>query len=192
MKIGTRSVLYGAHQFILHPLLVALGWWQLFGFPWDPRLLLSFIIHDLGYIGKANLDGVEGEQHPEWAGKFMDKLFGIKWGNFCRDHSRFLAKKNGRIFSKLCLADKLAIVLHPAWLYLPMTRLTGELYEYMEGENARTPAGKCSELEWYKNVQQYNVMWVKEHRENNDDVWTGSMIGRTVSIDQLVKERNVE
>jgi hypothetical protein len=29
------------------------------------------------------------------------------------------------------VADKLAFVLTPAWLYLPMTRATGELSEYM-------------------------------------------------------------
>lgn len=35
MKIGTKSVLYGAHCFIIHPWFVALAWWKLYGFPWD-------------------------------------------------------------------------------------------------------------------------------------------------------------
>ena len=37
MKIGTRSVLFGAHQFATHPWFVAAAWWRLYGFPWDPR-----------------------------------------------------------------------------------------------------------------------------------------------------------
>ncbi len=38
MNVGTRSILYGAHAFWLHPWFVAWGWWRLYGFPWDPRL----------------------------------------------------------------------------------------------------------------------------------------------------------
>ena len=37
----------------------------------------------------------------------------------------------GLPISRLCLADKLAFALTPAWLYLPMTEWTGELREYM-------------------------------------------------------------
>lgn len=61
MKIGTRSVLYGAHCFLLHPWFVAAAWWQLYGIPWDPRLWVAFFVHDIGYVGKPNMDGVEGE-----------------------------------------------------------------------------------------------------------------------------------
>ena len=52
MKIGTRSVLFGAHAFWLHPWFVAAAWWKLYGFPWDPRLWVAFFLHDLGYFGK--------------------------------------------------------------------------------------------------------------------------------------------
>lgn len=75
MKIGTRSVLYGYHQFLIHPLFVALGWWKLHGFPWDPRLWVAFLVHDLGYIGKPNMDGNEGEYHPMTGAKIMGALF---------------------------------------------------------------------------------------------------------------------
>lgn len=51
MKTGTKSVLFGAHCFFIHPLFVALAWWKLFGFPWDPRLWVAFFVHDLGYWG---------------------------------------------------------------------------------------------------------------------------------------------
>ena len=75
MRIGTKSVLYGAHTFWLHPWLVAWGWWKLYGFPWDPRLWVAFFVHDLGYWGSPNMDGEEGERHPEWVAKLMTRLF---------------------------------------------------------------------------------------------------------------------
>jgi hypothetical protein len=71
MKIGTKSVLFGAHQFAIHPWFVALAWWKLYGFPWDPRLWVAFFVHDLGYIGKPNMDGPEGEAHPEFGAAAM-------------------------------------------------------------------------------------------------------------------------
>jgi hypothetical protein len=64
MTIGTKSILYGAHCFLIHPFIVARAWWRLYGFPWHPLLWLSFFVHDLGYIGKPNMDGPEGKRHP--------------------------------------------------------------------------------------------------------------------------------
>ena len=43
MKLGTRSLLWGAHAFFLHPLQVGWGWRQLWGFPWDVRLWIGFV-----------------------------------------------------------------------------------------------------------------------------------------------------
>jgi len=65
MKVGTKSVLFGAHCFFLHPWFVAAAWWKLYGFPFDLRLWVAFFCHDLGYLGKPNMDGPEGETHPE-------------------------------------------------------------------------------------------------------------------------------
>jgi len=75
MRIGTKSVLFGAHCFFIHPFFVAAAWWRLYGFPFDPRLWVAFFIHDLGYVGKPNMDGDEGERHPEWAAKLMARWF---------------------------------------------------------------------------------------------------------------------
>ena len=174
MRIGTRSVLFGVHQFAIHPSFVAWGWWKLYGFPWDARLWFAFVLHDLGYIGKPNLDGPEGEEHPEWAARLMGRLFGEEWAVLCRYHSRFLAKRDGQPFSRLCVADKLSIVLTPAWLYLPLAHLSGELEEYMEGKSARTPAGGRSPQEWFRAVQQYVAAWVIEHADGRTDTWTGT------------------
>lgn len=175
MKIGTRSVLFGAHCFFLHPWFVAYSWWKLYGFPFDPRLWVAFFVHDLGYLGKPNMDGPEGELHPYFGAKIMKFLFGKKWYEFTLYHSRFLAKKNDAQYSKLCVADKLAIAMTPAWLYLPMVKATGEIKEYMK-DAERNSNGELkvqgSEITWYKGVQEYVKRWVDEHKEIKEDTWT--------------------
>jgi len=125
MKIGTKSVLYGAHCAILHPWFLAVAWWRLYGFPWDVRLWASFCLHDVGYFSKRDMDGADGETHVELGARIMTLLFGDSWGAFTAAHSRYWAKRHGRQVSRLCVADKLAFVLTPDWLYLPMTRATG-------------------------------------------------------------------
>lgn len=47
-------------------------------------------------------------------------------------HSRYWSQRLGLPVSRLCLADKLAFAITPAWLYIPMARWTGELAEYMD------------------------------------------------------------
>lgn len=149
MSVGTKSVLFGAHAFWLHPFFVAWAWTKLYGFPWDPRLWVAFFVHDLGYWGSPNMDGPEGEEHPRWGARLMSALFdgpqiGLNgwtyraddgtclgsWGRFTLYHSRFFAKKHGERPSRLCIADKLALTLTPSWLYVPMAVATGEIREY--------------------------------------------------------------
>lgn len=92
MRVGSKSILFGAHCFFIHPWFVALAWWRLFGFPWDPRLWVAFFVHDLGYWGKPNMDGPEGETHPELGGRIMgglfDSIYGSRkyWGFFIKTH----------------------------------------------------------------------------------------------------------
>jgi hypothetical protein len=188
VRIGTKSVLFGAHCFFLHPWFVAWSWWTLYGFSrvyigyqtgfpntlrwrlglrggpvfaslWHPALWLAFFVHDIGYVGKPNMDGAEGERHPVWGARLMTRCFdggesiharargGVMvgsgfppdrpwlnlgtWGRFALLHSRYFSKSLGMQPSKLCIADKLAIALTPGWLYLPMVRATGEIREYM-------------------------------------------------------------
>lgn len=191
MRIGTKSVLFGAHCFFLHPFFVARAWWKLYGFPWNPRLWFAFFVHDLGYVGKPNMDGPEGERHVEFGARLMGRLFGRKWHDFCLYHSRFYAKRDGQRFSRLCVADKLSITLTPAWLYLPMAKATGEILEYMklaerrvrEGEPLREFENIMRKYEsmnistagariWYASVQSYLSRWVEEHRDGRKDTWT--------------------
>lgn len=177
MRIGSKSVLMGAHCFFVHPWFVAAAWWKLYGFPFDPRLWVAFFVHDIGYWSKPNMDGEEGELHPYTGAKIMGFLFGQKWYEFTLYHSRFLAKKNGAQYSKLCVADKLAIALTPAWLYLPMVRFTGEIEEYMKMASANS-GGKVevqqSQLKWLVAVQDYVKKWVAEHKEIKEDTWTNT------------------
>ena len=203
MTIGTRSILFGVHQFAIHLWFVAWAWWRLYGFPWDPRLWVAFIVHDWGYWGKPNMDGPEGEKHVELGADIMHWLFDrpryyrwrtpsgvlkkepqLKWLHLCLFHSRFYAQRGGFAFSRLCVADKLAIGLCPGWVYLPLAWLSGELKEYMEGNNARTPAGERTPWEWYRAVQQYCIQWALEHQDCRPDTWTGTK--RDLALDQRI------
>lgn len=198
MQIGTKSVLFGAHCFVFHWLYVAEGWRRLYGFPFDPRLWVAFVVHDLGYIGKPNMDGDEGERHVYLGatimgqvfddtrlGTVLDALFGTvrqhnaqSWWGFSAYHSRFIAKQNSMPPSRLCIADKLAITLVPWWIYLPMTRATGELAEYMRG--ALDKQGKYRDEDrkadtpriWYADMCQYVRRWVEAHKDGAEDTWT--------------------
>ena len=135
MKIGTRSLLFGYHQILIHPILVAAAWWKLYGFPWDPRLWVAFLIHDWGYVGKTTMDGVDGQQHPFWGADVMRRLFGDDWGIFSLLHSRTLAKRYSCPLSKLGYADKLAFLYYPKWLLKILYALSGEGEEYLKNNN---------------------------------------------------------
>lgn len=195
MKIGTKSVLFGAHCFFLHPWFVALGWWKLHGFRkvrdryvttslLDPRLWLAFFLHDIGYLGKPNMDGPEGEEHPLGGAEIMHALFdppcesSWAWYRFVAYHSRYLAKKYGKTPSALCIADKYAGILEPAWLYLPRVMASGEVVEYVNNFKRRKGwecDGPPTALEiraWYTHYHQYMVEWIAEHRDGREDTWT--------------------
>ncbi|MCK9429977.1 MAG: hypothetical protein M0R17_08225 [Candidatus Omnitrophica bacterium] len=189
MKVGTKSLLFGAHQFILHPIFVFIAWWKLYGFPKDPRLWVAFIVHDWGYWGKPNMDGKEGETHVELGARIMSRLFDDKgiiiskekyqttryykslntfnyWYNFNLYHSRFYAKNNNQPISKLCVADKYAFCIPPKWLYMLLVNMSGEIYEYMDISRQRSgkPPIKDKDI-WYDHVYKYMVDWVKENKD---------------------------
>ena len=179
MRVGTKSVLFGAHCFLIHPWFVAWSWWKLYGFPWDPRLWVAFFVHDLGYIGKPNMDGPEGEQHPVLGARIMGTLFGRKWAEFSLLHSRYFAKKLEMPFSKLCVADKLAVCSEPFWLYYIRARASGEIFEYFENarksESGHFKAGNYtvdSAREWREALVDYMLKWVDAHKDGAEDTWT--------------------
>jgi hypothetical protein len=183
MRVGTKSVLFGVHAVGIHPFFVAWAWWRLFGIPWDVRLWFAFFLHDVGYLAKRDMDGLEGEQHVALGGRIMGSIFGPEWGDFTLCHSRHWAKRVGKRYSKLCLADKLAFVLTPPWLYLPMARWSGELHEYMRMASSRQLYGNITDFElslldsrkprvWLEGLQAYTRRWVEQHRNGIRDHWT--------------------
>jgi hypothetical protein len=213
LKIGTRSLLFGVHQVFIHPIWVAIAWLKLYG--WKPdypqpyyqskavyylkywaKLCFCFIVHDWGYWGGKEMDGPDGDKHPEYgaylANKFLDRkvcvdnpaVYGTsflvksqKWHNFCLCHSRFYAKQLGLQPSKLCMADKLSLGLEPWWLYLPRAWLSGELKEYMksaepEGKHGHMNLTQVSAKEWYQSVQAYLINYAMEHKDGKVDIVT--------------------
>lgn len=170
MKVGTKSLLFGAHQFLIHPFFVAKAWVLLYGWTWDPRIWISIFIHDWGYWGKPNMDGEEGEKHPFFAARLMNRLFGMKWYWLVLLHSRYLAVSVGMSPSRLCWADKMAICLTPAWLYVPMVRWTGEIKEYKSkpGHISEFGPPPDDDYEWFAHVQKRMLKTVLQscHVEN--------------------------
>jgi len=130
MKVGTKSLLFGVHQFLWHPFTVWIAWVWLYRRPPGFRESICILIHDWGYWGKAHMDDEEGERHPELGAKIAGRLFGEKYHNLCLFHSRHYARNAGCDPSPLCWADKLSILFEPWWLYLPRAWASGELAEY--------------------------------------------------------------
>jgi hypothetical protein len=155
MKTGTKSLLIGAHQFIIHPICVAIAWNRLYGFPKDIRLWCAFFLHDIGYFGCSNIDGLEGKKHPYLGANIISCLFdrqNYAWFQFSVLHSGYIAKIYGMEASKLCAADKLAFCIHPKWMYLLGCTLSGEIKEYLN--NAKENGGYkfTNKKEWHKRI----------------------------------------
>lgn len=181
LSVGTKSVLFGAHCFFLHPWFVAAAWRKLYGFPFDPLLWVAFFVHDLGYVGKPNMDGPEGETHPIFGAQIMS-VFGEEWAAFSLLHSRYYAKKLGKPFSRLCVADKLSFALTPRWLYLPAVNATGEIHEYLKmAKDADTAKGHWNaadyrgrQKDWHIELCRYMRSWVDAHKGGAQDTWTST------------------
>jgi hypothetical protein len=129
--VGTKSLLFGVHQFLLHPLLVTLAWHHLYKSWPGWRELFCIFVHDLGYWGVKDMDGFDGRCHPFLGAKIARRLFGQEYYNFCIGHSRSLCRQVGVRYSKLCWADKCSVSLESDWFYLLRARLTGELGQYL-------------------------------------------------------------
>ena len=229
MKTGTKSILFGVHCFLLHPVFVAIAWIKLYGFPWDPRIWIAFFVHDLGYIGKLDIDGVQGETHVELGAKIMHlfdgydhkripyeihnkimssyieelrsngwkvtsgRSYGYKyfevllrkrrtaWHDFALYHSRYYARANFKPYSKLCVADKLAFVITPRWLYIPLATASGEIREYIQRAMGHlSEAFYDSYLKFHPGIKRSWLVlakmqtqnWILEHKNGEPDVTT--------------------
>lgn len=176
VRIGTREVVTGVprlngpgvSQTVRVPEYTSLA---------DPRLWLAFFLHDIGYFGKPNMDGPEGETHPKVGAKIMFHLFGPTWYNMCLYHSRFYAKRFRTPPSALCYADKLAITYYPEWLMVRLVTWTGEVNEYMKDAQRMNPGAHDNlqpgeVLKWFRGVKDYVRKWVAEHKDGREDTWT--------------------
>jgi hypothetical protein len=150
----------------------------------DPRLWIAFLVHDLGYWGKPNMDGAEGETHPEVGARLMRRWFGEPWWLLCLYHSRFYAKRDGASPSVLCYADKVAYLKYPTWLIVVLVTLTGERHEYMKNfrrdngvlvvDGVRNVVGETppTTTEWVRGVKTFVRGWVAQHKDGTPDTTT--------------------
>lgn len=155
MRVGTKSLLFGVHSLLWHPIMVLIAWYKLYGLPsW--KEVICIIIHDWGYWGKPNMDGREGQQHPIIGADFAMILFGDEYWKLCILHSRHYAKNMSLPPSRLCWADKLSILYEPKRFYLFRARLSGELEEYrsMSHKNGEL-LSTASDEEWFSWIQTW-------------------------------------
>lgn len=177
MKIGTKSLLFGVHQFALHPLFVLMAWLVVYR-SW-PKFyqLCAIIVHDWGYWGCGNMDGREGEDHPGsvvvfLCSKMKPSPFKAMMFDEILGHSRFAAASYGVPLSPLFRADKMASALYPRWLYLLLGNLTGEIKEYMrhgcikgEGKYSDVPKAAKTQTQWLIETQAHMAL-MGLHGEN--------------------------
>lgn len=136
MKTGTKSLLFGLHQAVIHPLLVYAAFVKLHRRLPDICETLSIIVHDWGYWGKAGIDSDGGEDHPYLGASIMRALFGRRGWETVIGHNDYVLGKEGVPRSPLYAADKYYYVLIPTWLHSLLGRLSGE-YREIEADPAR-------------------------------------------------------
>ena len=162
ISIGTRSLLFGVHQFLWHPFTVWLAWKELYGPPsW--KEIVCIAIHDIGYWGKKNMDGGDGLMHPEAGAKLAGQMFGEEYKQLVLGHSRSYSKIHKSCPSKLCWADKLSIQYEPWWIYLPRAWASGELKEYRAVADHMGFIDKnISHRTWFNKLKESMVEQAKE------------------------------
>lgn len=178
MNVGTKSLLFGVHQFLWHPWTVARAWRFLHGrWPNFPEWVCIFC-HDLGYWGCPNMDGDIGQRHPELGAKLAGRIMYhyARWrghdednAEFFRElyikftlfHSRFYAKRAGRPVSELFMADKLSIAFEPRWWYLLRATMSSEIREYLANapEHLALP-NPLSKNQWHNWYERKVFSWL--------------------------------
>ncbi|SPF35883.1 conserved hypothetical protein [Candidatus Desulfosporosinus infrequens] len=162
---GTRSLLFGVHQFIWHPITVWLAWKELYGTPsWTETVCIA--LHDIGYWGMKNMDGDEGLKHPEAGAEWVGRMFGDEYRQLVLGHSRSYAQTRKISPSKLCWADKLSIKYELWWLYLPRAWVSGELQEYRVVADRKGFINiKNSHRRWFNKIKEQMINQAKKEVE---------------------------
>lgn len=204
MKIGTKSLLFGVHQFIIHPLVVGRAWRALYGRRPNLQEWIAIVVHDWGYWGMPNMDGPEGRRHPErsaviafriataaWRLKHLfnprlrdepgaDVFYGLTCCLLVLLHSRETAKAMGMQPSKLCWPDKYSVCFEWTWFYLLRARLSGEIHEFkanaVEAGKVSPKASAGDWFEWYANCIYYLPEVAKLRKERDREKFSAWLI----------------
>lgn len=155
MTLGTKTLLFGVHQFFIHPLLVTIAWVKLYrSFP-SLREMFCIFIHDWGYWGKPSLKDANGDTHPELGAAIAGKMLGSEWSDFILGHSNFYVVRNGIKPSKLMAPDKYFHCMIPLWFYKILSVPTGEFRHYRGVRDARQVTElDASDVEWWAKLQK--------------------------------------
>jgi len=128
VNTGLRSYIAGMHHPIFHSAAVTIGWIKLYSQLPSIKEFLCIIFHDIGYIAQKYVDGPD-DRHPE-LGARMCSIFGTQYYILCATHSRDYSRKLKLHVSKLCYADKYALLVYPNWFHWLLIHFGGEVYEY--------------------------------------------------------------
>lgn len=156
MNVGTKSLLFGVHQFLWHPWTVGRAWRNLYG-RWPTWIeWVCILSHDIGYFGCKTMDGEDGKKHPELGAMIAQRIVKILGGDayavytFTLFHSSHYARMHGAQPSALYLPDKASILFEASWFYKLRARLSGEVYEYIENSPlAKLPPQLKTPCNWY-------------------------------------------
>lgn len=150
MKQGTKSFLFGAHQFIVHPLFIIIAWCKYYHhFPKFWQLVCIFI-HDIGLIGNDYLIGDNKRGHWKRGAILAQTLFYMLYSYNHLDESLDLkafylvaghTDESGYSRSKLFIPDKICYLYIPMWWLHWCTFLEG-----FNGKYSLVPAEKWVEM----------------------------------------------
>lgn len=174
MTVGTRSILFGVHQFLIHPIVVTLAWRRWHGrWPRGKAEWVAIAVHDLGYWGCPDMDGERGRRHPLRSAHIAlwilrhDRAARQQAMNLVLGHSRYFCSIRRQPTSALYEPDKLSVLYEPRWLYLLRAIASGEIWEYISFAPAALSSGsKWSRpwrwLNWYRAKTQRNFYGKKQ------------------------------
>jgi hypothetical protein len=149
MSEGTKSLLFGCHNFLMHPLAVLIAWHGHYGrFP-KPWQVCCIFIHDLGIFGRQYLSE-PGSKKGHWrrGARLAFRMFGKKGYLFIAGHT----SESGFRHSELLIADKKSWLVAPMWWLKANTLIEGFTvtpHQWQEAVRKQLEAGgidSCHEL----------------------------------------------
>lgn len=150
MKRGTKSLLFGVHQFAIHPIVVGLAWIKCYHRLPRWHEAVAIVVHDWGYWGCSDMDGREGKLHPIRGAAIADWIAGEKAGRLALCHSISLSRVLDAEPSALYLPDKVSILFEPRWFYWLRAKLSGEIDEYALNAPGVFHGRPWAWLNWYR------------------------------------------